>query len=79
MTPFHYKAKILPDGHLPVPEECHVGAGEEVEVTLLPAEHCNGAAEAKERAEHLLKKWAGVGRGSGSGVAEHHDEHLYGR
>jgi hypothetical protein len=46
MTPFHYKAKILPDGHLPVPEDCHVRAGEEVEVTLLPAEHGNGAAEA---------------------------------
>jgi hypothetical protein len=79
MTPFHYKAKILPDGHLPVPEDCHVQAGEEVEVTLLPAKNGNGAAEAKERAEYLLKRWAGVGRGSGSGVAEHHDEHLYGR
>ena len=79
MTPFHYKAKILPDGHLPVPEDCHVHAGEEVEVTLLPSEPGSGDAEARQRSEHLLKKWAGVGRGSASGIAEHHDEHLYGR
>jgi hypothetical protein len=79
MTPFHYKARILPDGHLPVPADFHVRAGEEIDVTLLPAEHENGAADASRRAEHLLKTWAGVGRGSGAGVAERHDEHLYER
>ncbi len=79
MTPFHYKARILPDGHLPVPEDCHVRAGEEVEVTILSTASENGAEEAALRAEHLLKTWAGAGRGSGRGVAERHDEHLYER
>ena len=79
MTPFHYKARILPDGHLPVPKDFPVQAGEEVEITLLAGGQANGAAQARERAEHLLKAWAGVGRGSGTGVAERHDEHLYGR
>ncbi len=79
MTPYHYKAKILPDGHLPVPDDCHAHAGDEVEVTLLPASHGNGASEATQRADYLLKKWAGTGHGSGSGVAERHDDHLYGR
>ncbi len=46
MTPYHYKARILPDGHLPVPDDCHLRAGEEVEVTILPAASENGAEEA---------------------------------
>ncbi len=36
MTPVHYKTRILPDGHLSVPEEFHARAGDEVEVTLAP-------------------------------------------
>ena len=79
MTPFHYKAKILPDGHLPLPESFRGRTGEEVEVTLLPAESGNGMAEAEGRADHLLKEWAGIGRGSGKGSAERHDDILYGR
>ena len=79
MTPFRYKAKILPDGHLPVPDDFHGRAGEELDVTLSPAEEVDGAAEASKRADHLLQKWAGIGRGSGSGVAERHDDHLYER
>ncbi len=79
MTPYNYKARILPDGHLPVPDDCHLRAGEEVEVTILPAASENGAEEAAKRSEHLLKTWAGVGRGSGREVAERHDEHLFER
>ncbi len=79
MTPFHYKARILPDGHLPLPESFHGQAGEEVEVTVLPSGEQDGAAAVTERAEHLLRTWTGVGRGSGRGVAESHDEHLYER
>ncbi len=79
MTPFRYKAKILPDGHLPLPGDFPVRTGEEIEVTLSPAEPGNGAAEAIRRADHILERWAGVGRGGGSGVAERHDDHLYGR
>lgn len=79
MSPFHYKARILPDGHLPLPESFPGRAGEEVEVTLLPTEGGDGTGEAEERADHLIKKWAGRGQGSGKGVAEHHDDHLYGQ
>ena len=79
MTPFHYKARILPDGHLPLPESFQGHAGEEVEVTVQSSEKVNGAAEAELRADHLLRTWVGVGRGSGRGIAESHDEHLYER
>jgi hypothetical protein len=79
MTPFRYKARILPDGHLPVPEEFHPKAGQELEVSISSPEDANGDAEAIRRAEHLLNRWVGVGRGSGTGVAESHDDHLYRR
>jgi len=79
MAPIHYKAKILPDGHLPVPEGLQARAGDEVEVTIHPSVPTDGEAAARQRAEYLLRKWAGIGRGSGSGVAERHDDILYGR
>ena len=79
MTPFRYKARILPDGHLPVPEEFHPKAGQEVEVSISTPEAANGEAEAARCSEHLLARWAGAGRGSGTGVAERHDDHLYRR
>ena len=79
MTPFRYKARILPDGHLPVPEEFHPKAGQEVEVSITSPEDTNGEAEALRRSDHLLKRWAGAGRGSGTGVAGSHDDHLYRR
>jgi hypothetical protein len=79
MTPFRYKARILPDGHLPVPEEFHPKAGQEVEVSITSSEDGNGEAEALQRADHLLRRWAGVARGSGTGVAGSHDDHLYRR
>jgi hypothetical protein len=79
MAPFRYKARILPDGHLPVPEEFHPKAGQELEVSITFSEDTNGEAEALRRADHLLRRWAGVGRGSGTGVAGSHDDHLYRR
>jgi hypothetical protein len=79
MAPFRYLAKILPDGQLPVPAEFPCRAGEEVEVTLRALDDGNRAAKAEVQAKYLLQRWAGVGRGSGSGVAEQHDDHLYGR
>jgi len=77
MTPFRYKARILPDGHLPVPEEFHPKAGQEVEVSISSTEDTNGDAEALRRADHLLNRWTGIGRGSGTGVAGNHDDPLY--
>lgn len=79
MAPFRYKARILPDGHLPVPEEFHPKAGQEVEVSISPAEDADGEGEALKRADHILARWTGVGRGSGTGVAASHDDHLYRR
>lgn len=79
MTPYHYKARVLPDGHLPLPQGFPARTGEELEVTVSSAPGSNGEQESAQRSEHLLKTWAGVGRGSGAGVAAQHDECLYGR
>lgn len=78
MTPFHYKARILPDGHLPLPKGFSAVEGEEVDVTIVPVNGRNSESEAGERTDYVLKTWSGVGHGSGKGVAEQHDEQLYG-
>jgi len=70
MTPFRYKAGILPDGHLPVPEEFHPKTGQEVEVSITSSEDTNGDAQALQRADRLLKRWAGLGRGAEPGSSE---------
>lgn len=75
MMSIHYSTKVLPDGHLPLPREFGAKTGEEVEVTVAHRLPPNGDAE--RRADHLLRQWAGVGRGSGQGVAARHDEFLY--
>jgi hypothetical protein len=79
MKPIHDTAKVLPDGHLPLPEDFQVRAGEEVDVVITALLPGNGDAEAPSRADHLLRDWAGIGRGSGAGVAERHDGILYPR
>ncbi len=79
MAPIRYTAKILPDGHLPVPKELQVHAGDEVEVTVTPAVPSNGEALARERWDYFKRTWLGKFRGSRSDVAERHDEYLYGR
>lgn len=76
MTPLHYTAKVLPDGHLPLPREFEARAGEEVDVIVAHLSPPNGDPEV--RADHLLQHWAGIGRGSGTGVAARHDDLLFG-
>lgn len=49
MTPTHYTAKVLPDGHLPLPKEFPVHAGDEVEVTLVPVVPTSDEAEMKRK------------------------------
>lgn len=78
MTPIHYTTRVLPDGHLPLPKDFPAKAGEEVDVTLMPPPEV-GPSDAERRADHLLHHWAGVGRGSGAGIAERHDDFLYDR
>jgi hypothetical protein len=79
MAPVRYSAKILPDGHLPLPEGFLGRVGDEVRVTLDAGQPELEPAEAERRAAYLLDSWAGRARGTGSGVAERHDEILYGR
>lgn len=79
MTPAHYTAKVLPDGHLPLPKDFPAHAGDEVEVTVAPAVPAAGGNGADARTHRFLEKWVGIGAGGGEGVAEHHDDHLYKR
>lgn len=77
MSPIHYTAKVLSDGHLPLPENFVAKTGDEVEVVLMPA---NGDLDSRKKdpAGYFLEHWAGTLRGSGEPVAEQHDEYLYG-
>jgi hypothetical protein len=79
MTPIRYKARILPDGHLPVPEELQAHAGDEVEVTVAPAVATDGETLARERWEYFKRTWLGKFRSGCSDLAANHDEYLYGR
>lgn len=79
MTPIRYKAKILPDGHLPAPEGLHVQPGDDVEITVSPAPVADGEALARERWQYFRRNWLGKFRGTESDVAARHDEYLYGR
>ncbi len=79
MTPAHYTAKVLPDGHLPLPKDFPVRAGDEVEITVAPAVPPAPADGLDARTRRFLEKWVGAGAGSGEGVAERHDDFLYER
>ncbi|MBI2932655.1 MAG: hypothetical protein HYY16_13490 [Planctomycetes bacterium] len=79
MTPIRYTARILPDGHVPVPEGISVHAGDEVEVILTPAVPANGDALARQQWDYFKRTWLGAARGCGADVAAKHDDILYGR
>jgi hypothetical protein len=79
MKPIEYKAKILPDGHLPLPEGIPAKAGDEVQVTIALSDAPEGEPEAPTHWEYLLKHWVGVGKSRSTDVAERHDDYLYGR
>ncbi len=74
----HYRAKVLSDGHIPLPETFRAKTGEEIEVTVVHSTLELSDKKVGRRTEYFLKKWIGVGRGSGSGVAGRHDDYLYG-
>ena len=80
MSEYRYHARILPDGHLPVPEGTPVQIGDEVDVVITPRPDANGGAEVenRRRAQRLLTRWAGVFRSGKGDVAERHDDYLYG-
>ncbi|MBI4564851.1 MAG: hypothetical protein HY716_09200 [Planctomycetes bacterium] len=78
MAPIHYKATVLPDGHLPLPPELAAHTGDEVDVTVslpftLPTEE-----EGRKQIQYLMKHWAGAAKGTGESLAQDHDEYLYG-
>ena len=79
MTPAHYTAKILPDGHMPLPKDFPAHAGDEVEITVAPVVPATAGDGPDIRTRRFLETWVGAGAGSGDGVAEHHDEYLYKR
>lgn len=79
MGPIEYKARILPDGHLPLPPELAAHTGEEVfvrvELSDLPQ---LSAEEILVRNERFLTKWVGIVKDGPGDLAENHDEYLYG-
>ena len=80
MSEYRYQARILPDGHLPVPEGAPVHAGDEVDVVLTPRAKTNGTTEAenRRRAQRLLTHWAGIFKSGRGDLAQRHDDYLYG-
>jgi hypothetical protein len=78
MSSISYCARVLPDGHLPIPAGAPVGVGDLVQVTLTPIPS-DDDVDALRQSEYLFQHWCGAARGSGRGVAEHHDDELYGR
>ena len=78
--PIRYTAKVLTDGHLPLPRGLRAHKGEELDVTVIPADRGgNGTAENRKKSAYLMKHWMGASRGCGTNVAEKHDDYLYGR
>lgn len=79
MEHIEYKARILPDGHLPLPEGVPAKAGDEVHVTIALPETPDGEAEARKRSDYLFKHWVGVVQSGRSDGARRHDDYLYER
>ena len=80
MTPVHYKAKVLPDGHLPLPEDCAAKAGEEVEVTVAPASPAPRPTSDEEvgrwQRDNVLRDLVGIANSGLTDGAERHDDYL---
>jgi len=79
MKPIEYSARILPDGHLPLPEGVPAKVGDELKVTIVLPEAPNGAEEARKRSDYLFKHWKGVVQSGVSDGAQRHDDYLYER
>jgi len=80
MSEYRYHARILPDGHLPLPEGAAVRAGDEVDVVITPKADTSGNAEAenRRRAQRLLTRWASIFKSNKGDLSERHDDYLYG-
>lgn len=71
---YRFKSKVLPDGHLSLPEEVAKATGEEFEVTLNPvkAEHLAGG-------ECSLAGIIDIATDcTDRDISSHHDKYLYG-
>ena len=77
MTPAHYTAKVLPDGHLPLPKYVSLKAGDEVEVTVAPIPAVTDEMTGTRQRDHGLKHLAGIGHSGLTDIAEKHDEYLF--
>ncbi len=78
MTPVHYKSKVLPDGHLPLPADAHANVGDEVEVTIVPVSTESDEEIGRRQREEGLKM-AGIIHSGKSDVSVRHDDYLYGK
>lgn len=78
MTPIRYTAKVLPDGHLPLPEGYALKVGDPVDVTL--------AAIAGETDDDVARRQREAGRKVAGSLATgttdggtNHDKYIYGK
>jgi hypothetical protein len=78
MTPLQYNARILADGHLPLPAGFSARAGDEVLVTLTPLAPEDDASIARRQWDRVAREIEGRVASGLPDVAEHHDDHLYG-
>jgi len=78
MEQIEYKARILPDGHLPLPEGIPAKAGDEVHVTITLPETPDAEAKALKQWEHLRGHWMGAIETGLSDGALRHDDYIYG-
>ena len=78
MGPMRYRATILPDGHLPLPDGYPGRAGDEIDVTLDPGPALPDEETARRQYENLRANWAGAAKNGPGDLARDHDEYLYG-
>jgi hypothetical protein len=77
VEPIEYKARILPDGHLPLPEGIPAKVGDEIKVTIALPEGPVSVEEARKQSDFRLKHWKGVVKSGLSDGALRHDNYLY--
>lgn len=78
MKPIEYKARVLPDGHLPLPEGIPAKVGDELMVTIALPELPVSVEEARKQSEYRLNHWKGVVKSGLSDGALRHDDYIYG-
>ena len=78
MSPARYTAQVLPNGHLPLPKDFPVKAGDTVEVTIASVPPQGDEEVGKRQREYGDQNWAGTLHSGKTDISERHDDYLWG-